>query len=981
MASIPSASHPSLPQPQRDSYMRTALSVPPRPIGMQPGHPRYSRSPATGALPSPAVSQSSRPLSPGTTYVDHHEGSSAATRGGEGPVEWHSWSPPAEKEFDNPTAAGGPLANQPVAVSSRPPTPDVEPTAPDQSQIVMHHNGMGAKFTDVDSAFIREYFRWSMKHHPGRTNRQVLDCLHEKMPYHSAVSTAQYIRRHADRFPEYVKKDERVGPKKKGPAPSPAEPVDVELPMPTEPYDPALVGDDGCPLPPKSLIPFATGFRFTVADSQYVVAFFNWYLTKYPEATRAHILRELTNKASYRSLPSWSNFFHKNQEKWKTLIKGLRDLPEGDLIKEGSPLPRISSSGSGFKPATTKRRSGGSYSLDTPSDNIDAHTVNSDDAMRKWKPLPPRQHPSVPSNGNGNGATPTSTSNLPTPGAEGEEGNANGDYFDGANGSTFLPVPVVDTPSSTKPFAATTSSTQHNRQASAASSTTTTSSSRLRAQLAAGDGTNGKDKEKSVSEKPRRADFGTRRTSKPFTTQEKLVFIEFLADHPWVWSQATAQTEWLKGGTTASATWQKFEKIQPHRSDACWREYHKRNAGEFDAAAKRLRLARESGDVTSTAQTALAQGQMNHPTQSRSQREKGVMERYEEDYEAEDPQGDDYEDEDREDGVGYEEEEETELPGSSFSYAPIHIEPAYNEEDDGDEMIISEDEDDNGSHYGGNGTPATSGVHRPTSSSRNHHSAAKTPSTRGKGGSRRGRPYVPFSTTQAEKFAEFLVDHPQIWSAATPEEGWVPDKVMREGKDATWKLLAAMPGMDNHSFKSWREYHRVRAMQYDPIAKAARLVKEAARVKNDAPPAPPSQPLVQLQPQLPIITVHNRPPLTLKEVSSTSVPASEKTLVPPKVEEAFGSTLSPGGLTPRKRSREPTAEDEDYDEAATPERIEDGAAVKRLRVSEMLNPADDAADVKIADVAKVEEGEDKKMEVDQEQESKIEVKVVVAPAA
>lgn len=63
-----------------------------------------------------------------------------------------------------------------------------------------------------------------------------------------------------------------------------------------------------------------------------------------------------------------------------------------------------------------------------------------------------------------------------------------------------------------------------------------------------------------ATEKPRRADYGTKRTSKAFTAQERQVFVEFLADHPWVWSHATAKSEWLVYGTTASATWQKFER-------------------------------------------------------------------------------------------------------------------------------------------------------------------------------------------------------------------------------------------------------------------------------------------------------------------------------------------------------------------------------------------------------------------------------------
>ncbi|KAG8880828.1 hypothetical protein FRB97_000419 [Tulasnella sp. 331] len=988
--SLPSAaSHPSL--PQRESYPKSVLPVPPRPIGMQAGHPRYAaRSPAVTALPSPAISQS-RPLSPGSSYTEHHADrdrdrdrerdrdrggrestSLVAAKEGEHPIEWHSWTPPADnKEVDSPPiVAPTPAVQQPV-VSSRPPTPDTEPTPPDQTQIVMHHNGMGAKFTDADSTFIREYFRWSMKHHPGRTNRQVLDCLHEKMPYHSAVSTAQYIRRHADRFPEYVKKDERVGPKKKGPVPSASDAgADVELPVPMEPYDPALVGEDGCPLPPKSLIPFATGFRFTMADTQYVIAFFNWYLNKFPEATRAQILRELTNKAPYRSLPSWSNFFHKNQEKWKTLIKGLRDIPEGDLNKEGSPSIRGGPSSSLKAP----RRNGGSSSTSTsalapaPSPTATDHPKIDVQDARRWTPA--RQHPSVQidSNGNGHGSS-HSGSHLPTPGER-----EDGEYFENVNG-TFLPVPVVATPSSM-------TSAHRDRQASSTSSSTTSS---LRTHMV-GDGGTPKDKDRAASsasgapEKPRRADYGTRRTSKPFTSQEKLVFIEFLADHPWVWSHANAKPEWLKGGTTASATWQKFEKIQPHRSDACWREYHKRNAQEFDAAAKRLRTSREAGDPDSSAQTALAQGQAEHPNQGR-QHDKGLTERYEEEYEAEDHHGHDYEDEDGDDDGGEyaEEEDSAELPGSSFSYAPIPVEATYNEEDDGDEMVISEGDDDNGSNYGGNmAVPSASARSGTGPAAKSHHPVPKMASTRGKGGSRRGRPYVPFSQVQAAQFAEFLVDHPQIWSAATPEEGWVSDKVMREGKDATWKLLAAMPGMDNHSFKSWREYHRVRAMQYDPIAKAARMAREAVKQETKVATPPPSPP--RLSTKIEVEAEAEQPASASMEMPGSSTSAAE-TLVTPRTEDGV-DRLSPGPtstetLPPRKRSREPTAADEDYDDEGTPDRIVDGTAVKRLRVSEPVGSAENA-DVEMGDAANTDE---RKMEADPGEESKVDVETVAAPAA
>lgn len=143
-------------------------------------HPAQGYTPYStgGALPSPAVSHSA-PLSPTlNNHIDGPDGGAGpdadSTNGGA--LEWHSWSPPDATPDDG----------APTTRSSRPPTPEPEPEAPDQSEIVMHHNGMGAKFTDADAEYIRVYFRWSQKHHPERTNRQVLEYLHDRVSFEEA---------------------------------------------------------------------------------------------------------------------------------------------------------------------------------------------------------------------------------------------------------------------------------------------------------------------------------------------------------------------------------------------------------------------------------------------------------------------------------------------------------------------------------------------------------------------------------------------------------------------------------------------------------------------------------------------------------------------------------------------------------------------------------------------------------------------------
>ncbi|KAG9003418.1 hypothetical protein FRB94_003126 [Tulasnella sp. JGI-2019a] len=677
---------PPLPSPpyQRDreferfSFAKVALSVPPRPILMQPGHTRYPMpSPPERHLYASPISHLDRGAGgpPGSSSAP----TPIAPRGGV-PMEW-----PLQRA---PTAA------PPVTASS-----EDEPVAPDASQIVMHHNGMGAKFTDADSLFIREYFRWSLKHHPGRTNRQILDCLNAKMPHHSVVSTAQYIRRHPDWFPTYIKKDHPSGPKKKAAARATESDSsgDMDMSVPSEPYDPTNVGEDGCPLPPKVLVPSGPGFRFTEDDAKWVIAFFNWYLSKHPDATRALILRELTAKASYRTLPSWSYFFHKNQEQWRPFIQGLRDMTEGELTEGEQGLnPRVQK--------TTKRKLS---TVDNPDINV--HVVSDTEGPPRWKPSP-----SSPQ------STRTSSSNqIPTMKREDYEWDE-GDYFvDGT-----LPVPCLGpyggAPRSVKRPSTSPPPRDYHRRDSTASSSTSSSIARLRTHFDADGIMREQGHQRAIAattsssstfyyngppEKQRRSDFGTRRISKPFTSEEKLLFIEFLADHPWVWTHASPNPEWLQGheGTTAQATWQKFEKIQPHRSDACWREYHKRNAQEFDDAAKRLRIARETGETDLTAQVVLAQSPKNHSkdaSPTNQQEAKNAVEVPEREFEAEDhgSAAGDYEEEDKEDkedsNLAQEGEKLHIPPASSYS---SHLAQAKEDDHDGEEMIITDD-GDNGSN-------------------------------------------------------------------------------------------------------------------------------------------------------------------------------------------------------------------------------------------------------------------------------------------
>ncbi|KAG8856940.1 hypothetical protein FRB96_006203 [Tulasnella sp. 330] len=651
---------------ERDAYTKAAVSAPPRPIAFQPGsRAQYSMSGESNPRPA-----QSRHLGDGHIQSGGGGSSSSITesvqaRGG-APILW-------SHHQSSSTSIGAPHHTA---------SPDAEPTAPDASQIIMHHNGMGAKFTDADSLFIRAYFRWSLKHHPDRTNRQILDCLHAKMPHHSVVSTAQYIRRHPDWFPSYIRKEHSAGQRKRlltSTTGSGSSSPDMRMPAPTEPYDPTLTGDDGCPLPPRALVPSGPGFRFTPDDTQWVIAFFNWYVAKHPDATRAQILRELTARAPHRTLPSWQYFFQKNQEKWRPLIKGLRDISEDHsdwMIEGGGPIPSTST---GPTPKLSV--------MERP--DVDFHVTGSDnDSMGDWD----SSHPQATRTRMG------LSKSVPLMPREDYEWDERDSFLTGR-----LPVPDLSKAPGPVRHSSPIALAHHKYRGTSMPSLSTSSSARPVKTHFVGEGMtkhwehHSQQQESATSSthyfnapipvKPRRSDYGTRRMAKPFTSQEKLTFIDFLAGHPSVWTHASVDAEWLKDseGVSALAIWQKFAKIQPQRSDACWREYHKRNALELDTAAKRLRIGREAGEPNSAAQGAIVLG--------RHQQKEITIEMLEEDFEVEDHKSvaasDDYEDEDYENDV---EEKVPRISDLLTAYRSSGDKIPRGEDADGDEMETSGDE-------------------------------------------------------------------------------------------------------------------------------------------------------------------------------------------------------------------------------------------------------------------------------------------------
>ena len=130
-----------------------------RSIGPYPHVPpsQFESQPSGGPLPSPAISHA-LPPAPILTQRDRSESK-------------------MDYSFEGSKASLGSRGRTSSSTSDR----ISEPEPPGPSAKVLHHNGMGAKFTDTDNNYIREYFKWSRRYFPNRTQRQVVDKISEKV--------------------------------------------------------------------------------------------------------------------------------------------------------------------------------------------------------------------------------------------------------------------------------------------------------------------------------------------------------------------------------------------------------------------------------------------------------------------------------------------------------------------------------------------------------------------------------------------------------------------------------------------------------------------------------------------------------------------------------------------------------------------------------------------------------------------------------
>lgn len=90
------------------------------------------------------------------------------------------------------------------------------------------------------------------------------------MPYHSAVSVIQYMRRNPHLFGDVMKSERTQKAEDAAPrVPHRSREKHIKIA-----YDPGNAGGEEPPQPPTNLVPFAKGFRFTSADDEYIIGMF-----------------------------------------------------------------------------------------------------------------------------------------------------------------------------------------------------------------------------------------------------------------------------------------------------------------------------------------------------------------------------------------------------------------------------------------------------------------------------------------------------------------------------------------------------------------------------------------------------------------------------------------------------------------------------------------------------------------------------------
>ncbi|KAG8911029.1 hypothetical protein FRC00_007160 [Tulasnella sp. 408] len=396
----------------------------------------------------------------------------------------------------------------------------------------LHHNGMGAKFTDYDTEYIRNYFLWSVKYYPNRTRDQVLEKIHEKMPYHSVVAVTQFMRRHPESFTEFRKSDPvanlPVGPKAEKMAPGKGRDY-----QPDVLYDPGNANDEEPPKPPTNLITFAKGYRFTSADDQFIIAYFNWHAKRYPGATKGMVLRDLSLWAPYRSLPSWTTYLRKHIHEWRNPVDDESDQDPVDDESDQDPV-----------------------NDESDQDPVDDESDTELDGV-----------PYIPAEDE---LPPTSFPYHPLPPAQDSDDDDEEDQLrtDDDDYEDILSV-------SNEPPTRTTSPAYGSH----------------------GEKTNMKGK----------AYF-------PLTQEQKARFIDFLAQNPQVWARATPEPGWVSWELThqlKDITWRKLAAVpgMDNRSYQSWREYHRARAARVDPEAKRLRLRLEAASKPSAAPSISIKGE------------------------------------------------------------------------------------------------------------------------------------------------------------------------------------------------------------------------------------------------------------------------------------------------------------------------------------------------------------------------------------
>ncbi|KAG8937245.1 hypothetical protein FRC03_010099 [Tulasnella sp. 419] len=220
------------------------------------------------------------------------------------------------------------------------PTP---PPVPDSNSF----SAVGVRYRDNDNRFIIDYCRWYASRYPGDSINNALAKIGEKMHWHTVDSIKAHMRRQTVIFGDLGALFKQRGPRRSSYNVVGNQNLRVEQ-GPVKALDPLLAAayqdEDGPPPPPTKIVKHPSkGNAFTPEDDIFLAKFFNWYISKRPDATRYAVFRAMNQQAPHHPLVSWQAHFVKNMAQFRASIPSLEYLYPLSAEESGETVVNVES--------------------------------------------------------------------------------------------------------------------------------------------------------------------------------------------------------------------------------------------------------------------------------------------------------------------------------------------------------------------------------------------------------------------------------------------------------------------------------------------------------------------------------------------------------------------------------------------------------------------------------------------------------------